>query len=112
LTEMGSNLREVIELVYQDIDLTCVECNQNFVFTAADQEFHAARGYQNPKRCQTCREQRRAAGGGGYGRGQREMFVTTCSSCGKEAQVPFVPRQDRPVYCSDCYQPKQHTSQW
>jgi CxxC-x17-CxxC domain-containing protein len=32
------------------------------------------------------------------------MYATTCSRCGKEAQVPFVPRMDRPVYCSDCFQ--------
>jgi CxxC-x17-CxxC domain-containing protein len=44
--------------------------------------------------------------GGGYSsdRGQREMHTTTCSSCGREAQVPFVPRGDKPVYCSDCFQ--------
>ena len=46
-------------------------------------------------------------GGGGYGsggRGQREMFSATCSSCGKEAQVPFQPSGDKPVYCSECFQ--------
>ncbi|MBV9787202.1 MAG: zinc-ribbon domain containing protein [Chloroflexi bacterium] len=44
--------------------------------------------------------------GGGYGsdRGPREMHTTTCSSCGRDAQVPFVPRGDKPVYCSDCFQ--------
>ena len=26
-----------------------------------------------------------------------------CSSCGNQAQVPFKPRMDRPVYCSDCF---------
>lgn len=45
--------------------------------------------------------------GGGYGsrdRGPREMFSATCSSCGKEAQVPFRPTTGKPVYCSDCFQ--------
>ncbi len=49
-------------------------------------------------------------GGGGYGgggysrdRGPREMFTTTCSSCGKQAQVPFRPTSGKPVYCSDCF---------
>lgn len=97
-------------MLYQDVELTCLDCGSPFVFTADDQEFHAARGYQNPKRCPTCRAQRRAGGrmatgGSSYGRPQREMHVTTCSRCGKEARVPFIPRQDRPVYCSDCYQP-------
>ena len=43
-------------------------------------------------------------GGGGYrDRGPREMFEATCSSCGKEAQVPFRPTSGKPVYCSDCF---------
>jgi CxxC-x17-CxxC domain-containing protein len=44
-------------------------------------------------------------GGGGYGapRREREMFSVTCSACGNEAQVPFQPRGDKPVYCSDCF---------
>jgi CxxC-x17-CxxC domain-containing protein len=41
---------------------------------------------------------------GGYSdRGPREMHTAVCASCGKEAQVPFVPRGDKPVYCSDCF---------
>jgi CxxC-x17-CxxC domain-containing protein len=46
-------------------------------------------------------------GSGGYGerdRGPREMFAATCSSCGKEARVPFRPTSGKPVYCSDCFQ--------
>ena len=43
-------------------------------------------------------------GGGGYGGGAREMFTATCSNCGKEARVPFQPRGDKPVYCSDCFE--------
>ena len=45
-------------------------------------------------------------GSGGYGggsRGPREMFTATCSSCGKDAQVPFRPTSGKPVYCSDCF---------
>ena len=45
-------------------------------------------------------------GGGGYGNrssAPREMFEATCSSCGKEARVPFRPTNGKPVYCSDCF---------
>jgi CxxC-x17-CxxC domain-containing protein len=35
------------------------------------------------------------------------MFSVTCSQCGKEAQVPFQPRGDKPVYCSDCFRGRQ-----
>lgn len=45
-------------------------------------------------------------GGGGFGNrggGPREMFNATCSSCGREARVPFRPTNGKPVYCSDCF---------
>jgi CxxC-x17-CxxC domain-containing protein len=97
---------------YTDRSLTCVECGTEFTFSADDQEFHATRGYQDPKRCPSCRARRRQTSNSGYSTGggyadrpRREMYSTTCSNCGKEALVPFVPRNDRPVYCSDCYQP-------
>jgi len=41
-------------------------------------------------------------GGGGYG-GPREMHKAVCSECKKECEVPFKPREDRPIYCKDCY---------
>ena len=41
--------------------------------------------------------------GGGYSDRPREMFTTTCDSCGKEARVPFRPTGSKPVYCSDCF---------
>ena len=44
-----------------------------------------------------------SSGGGGGGGGARQMHIATCSSCGNEARLPFVPRGDRPVYCSDCF---------
>jgi CxxC-x17-CxxC domain-containing protein len=31
------------------------------------------------------------------------MFPVKCATCGKDTEVPFEPRSDRPVYCSDCY---------
>ncbi|MEG2699257.1 MAG: CxxC-x17-CxxC domain-containing protein, partial [Ruthenibacterium sp.] len=35
--------------------------------------------------------------------GDRQMFDAVCASCGKSCKVPFEPRNDRPVYCSDCF---------
>jgi CxxC-x17-CxxC domain-containing protein len=115
---------------YADKTITCRDCGMDFVFTSGEQEFYAQKGFTNePTRCPSCRQQRKASGGGrggrssygerdsygggrdsysgggrgGYG-GQREMFTTTCASCGREAQVPFQPRGDKPVYCSECFQ--------
>ena len=36
--------------------------------------------------------------------GQREMHKVTCSDCGNECEVPFEPKEGRPVYCRECYQ--------
>ena len=96
---------------FQDRTLTCQDCGQEFTFSADDQQYHQERGFTNePKRCPSCRAARRSEGsygggrgGGGYGGGRREMHPATCAQCGKETQVPFVPRGDRPVYCSDCF---------
>ncbi|MDH3279247.1 MAG: hypothetical protein OEM17_03665 [Nitrosopumilus sp.] len=34
---------------------------------------------------------------------QGESTTVTCADCGTQCQVPFVPRTDKPVYCSDCF---------
>ena len=94
---------------YQDKTLTCRDCGQSFTFTADDQQYHAEKGYTNePKRCPSCRRNRRSErdggfGGSSYGSPRREMHPATCAQCGQETQVPFLPRGDRPVYCSDCF---------
>ena len=36
--------------------------------------------------------------------GPREMHKAICSDCKKECEVPFKPREDRPVYCKECYE--------
>jgi CxxC-x17-CxxC domain-containing protein len=43
-------------------------------------------------------------GGSGFGGGRpKEMFSAVCADCKKECKVPFQPREDRPVYCRDCF---------
>jgi CxxC-x17-CxxC domain-containing protein len=32
------------------------------------------------------------------------MYKTVCAECGGEAQVPFVPKTEKPVYCSSCFE--------
>ncbi len=93
---------------FQDKSLQCAECGATFTFTVAEQEFFASKGYTNePKRCPSCREARKAeryGSSGGYGsQPRRQMFPATCATCGKQTEVPFEPREGRPVYCSDCY---------
>ncbi len=99
---------------FQDKTINCFDCGVDFTFSASEQEFFANKGFTNePKRCPECRSARKAKSNGntGYGGGnsygnsysQRQMFPVTCADCGKSTEVPFEPRGDRPVYCSDCY---------
>lgn len=90
---------------FQDKTLKCSDCGKDFTFSTAEQEIFQSRGYTNePKRCLDCRDARRTSrpGNDSY-RAPRQMFRVTCSECGKDTEVPFEPRGDRPVYCGDCY---------
>ena len=41
-----------------------------------------------------------------YSRDERksEMHTVTCGDCGDKCQIPFEPKFNRPVYCSECFQ--------
>ncbi len=85
--------------MYEDKTLTCKECGNEFVFTAGEQEFYAEKGFVNePQRCKACRDARKNAL-----RGERQLYTAVCANCGGEAKIPFQPRDDRPVYCSECF---------
>ena len=106
---------------YDDKTMVCRDCNEEFIFTSGEQQFHADKGFTNaPSRCPACRSKRksnmgsgggRSDFGGGGGGGFREMHDATCAECGAETQVPFVPNGSRPVYCSDCFR-KQRANRW
>ncbi len=85
--------------MYEDKTLKCQDCGEDFVFTAGEQEFYAEKGFVNiPKRCKKCRDEKKA-----QIRASREMHTATCANCGGEARIPFEPKDDRPVYCSECF---------
>ena len=109
-----------------DQNLTCTDCGKQFTFTDSEQEFYQSKGFSTPGRCPDCRAARKAArnsgssfsggssygGGGGssYGSSERQMYPAVCAQCGKNTEVPFSPRGDRPVYCSDCFRAQQGSS--
>jgi CxxC-x17-CxxC domain-containing protein len=96
--------RKEVTVPFEEKILTCQGCGAEFVFSAEEQEFFANRSYSEPKRCPSCRAARRSerAAGGSSVR-TRVMYPATCAACGKETQVPFEPKEGRPVYCRDCY---------
>lgn len=114
---------------FQDRSLHCLDCRQEFVFSAGEQEFYERKGFKEiPKRCRPCRESRKVRRNDethgvmepsgvvddsvgnrmvGGPRPEREMFDAVCASCGTPARVPFRPAAGRPVYCRDCYSNRQ-----
>lgn len=86
---------------YVDKTLTCRDCATGFVFSATEQAFFADRGLVNqPQRCHQCRANRRRER---QGEAPRALHQVLCADCGTTALVPFLPRLDRPVYCSTCF---------
>ena len=84
--------------MYEDKVLVCKDCGNEFTFTAGEQEFYAEKGFQNePTRCRECRVARKA------NRPKGESFEAVCADCGKPALVKFIPKDDRPIYCNECF---------
>lgn len=109
----------------QDKTIVCIDCGAEFIFTAQEQQSFAERGFTNePKRCKTCREARKASqtsgnrsganatysstptssrggGGGGGGRGS----FRGGSGGGGGGRSNAGPRQMFPATCASCGKP-------
>lgn len=99
-------------MTMQEKAMKCFDCGAAFVFSVEEQADFQTKGYTNtPKRCPTCRETRKARqlSSGNFRsiqpgfRSERKLFPATCVQCKKVTQVPFEPREGRPVYCRECY---------
>ncbi|HET7168822.1 MAG TPA: CxxC-x17-CxxC domain-containing protein [Candidatus Limnocylindrales bacterium] len=98
--------------MYNDKNLTCADCGQEFVFTASEQDFYAQRGFTEPRRCASCRASRKAArnsegsdssyggysSGGGYSAGGGGGY----SSGGGGGGYDRGPREMFAATCSNC----------
>ncbi len=47
---------------------------------------------------------RRSGSGRSFDRRPTEMYPAVCDKCGRECKVPFKPSNDKPIYCSDCFE--------
>ena len=91
--------------MFEDKVLICRDCGAEFVFTSGEQQFYAEKGFQNePVRCKACRDAKKASRGDRSERGEREMYDAVCAACGAPTRIPFQPKNDRPIYCSACFQ--------
>lgn len=95
---------------FTDRILRCIDCGEDFIFTAGEQLFFVDKQFKNdPKRCKPCKAKRagvqtRTSADGRPLPITRTETRTTCSVCGVETTVPFRPTQGRPVLCRSCFQ--------
>jgi CxxC-x17-CxxC domain-containing protein len=82
-----------------DVDISCVQCRENFVFSEKDQELFYQRNMMAPQRCPRCRSKKAAAS---TEPGSR--FEIVCDNCGRHDTVPFQPKVGRSVLCKDCHE--------
>ena len=50
----------------QDKVLVCKDCQSEFLLTEGEQNFYKEKGFEEPQRCQSCRQARKAANNRNY----------------------------------------------
>jgi len=94
---------------FQDVNIACIDCGQDFVWTGGEQLFYRDKGLQNPpKRCKSCKQaknERLAAIANAQASGVKQKIevIVSCARCSAQTTVPFYPSQGRPVYCRSCF---------
>lgn len=48
------------ETIYEDKTILCIDCKQNFEFSAGEQKFFFEREFSTPKRCKPCKNKKRS----------------------------------------------------
>jgi CxxC-x17-CxxC domain-containing protein len=97
------------EMEFDDRNIKCIDCGEDFIWTAGEQVFFHDKGLQNePKRCKPCKQaknERLAAIAAAQASGVRQRIEVSvqCAQCGQQTTVPFYPSQGRPVYCRSCF---------
>ena len=96
----GREMGEGMVAQFIDRTLRCVDCGEEFVFSAGEQLFfHDKQFVNDPKRCKTCKAKQVS--------GQFRLRTDTrinCAACGLETTVPFRPTKGKPVFCHSCFQ--------
>ena len=93
---------------FEDMTLKCVDCGQDFVFTAGEQLFFSNKQFKNqPKRCKACKQKRSPQQKSAF---SKQETTVTCAGCGQQTTIPFRPTQGRPVFCRECFGQKKTVS--
>lgn len=94
---------------FQDVNIICIDCNQEFIWTDGEQQFFFDKGLKNPpKRCKNCKQAKndRIAAitvAQTSGIKQKIEVKVNCTKCNLQTTVPFYPSQGRPVFCRSCF---------
>ena len=97
------------ESQFEDTLIKCIDCCQEFIWTAGEQVFFRDKELQNPpKRCKECKKakNRRLEAiemSKITGKRHRIEVKAECARCCQVTTVPFYPCQGRPVYCRTCF---------
>ena len=83
-----------------DIEIPCIQCKENFLFTEKEQETFYQRNMMPPQRCAKCRPKKTTANNAE----NSGKFAMVCDNCGKHDYVPFQPKVGRSVLCKECHQ--------
>ncbi len=94
---------------FADVLIPCIDCTDDFIWTAGEQIFFRDKHLQNPpKRCKECKKAKnrrleaieltRLTG-----KKHRIEVRAECALCSIVTTVPFYPCQGRPVYCRTCF---------
>ncbi|KXK00747.1 MAG: hypothetical protein UZ17_ACD001002090 [Acidobacteria bacterium OLB17] len=82
-----------------DVEISCVQCRETFLFTEKEQETFYQRNMMAPQRCPKCRSKK-----AGMGENAPSRFEIVCDNCGKHDTVPFQPKVGRSVMCRECFE--------
>jgi CxxC-x17-CxxC domain-containing protein len=95
--------------VFEDTSIPCIDCGQDFIWTAGEQAFFRDKELKNPpKRCKECKKAKNKRLEAielakATGKRHRIEVRANCAKCGTATTVPFYPCQGRPVYCRACF---------
>src|SRR4051812_25425547 len=94
---------------FQDTPIVCIDCTNEFIWTAGEQVFFRDKQLQNPpKRCKECKQAKNArlaaiTAAQASGVKQRVEVAVNCARCDSQTTVPFYPSQGRPDYCRSSF---------
>ena len=102
-------VKRLSETDFQDYAIQCIDCGQDFTWTAGEQLFFYDKGLRNPpKRCKPCKKAKNdriasIMSAQESSAKQRVEVIVKCAKCGVQTTVPFYPSQGRPVLCRACF---------